>query len=130
MGPQLLDDPVVSIPAAIAALLIAYGVIWRKGLVPIYHFFQDVKRIAVATPILVEIAEEFRPNGGNSLRDVVERIESKVDDAVIVAETTKTTLEDRWEEHLTLPAWHQERDDVLSRLRRLEEQELPGTHDV
>lgn len=125
MAGPLLDDPVVAIPAAVAALLIAYSVIWRKGIIPIYHFFQDVKRIAVATPILVEIAEEFRPNGGNSLRDVVERIESKVDDAVVVAETTKTTVDERWEEHLRLPAWNTERDDVLHRIRLLEDRAGP-----
>lgn len=122
----LVDDPVVSVPAAVAAALVAYGIIYRKGIKPLLHFFHAIGRIADATPILVTMAEEFHPNGGGSLRDIVDRIEAKVDEAVVVAETTKTHLDARLEEHLRLPAWHRERDSVLARLTRLEAQIAEG----
>lgn len=75
----IIDDPIVSIPAAVATVLVAYGVIYRKGIIPIYHFFQNVGRIADSTPTLIGIAEEFKGNGGHSLRDTVDRIESKIE---------------------------------------------------
>ncbi len=120
MGNVNLSSPWVTIPVALASLLIAYGVIWRKGLVPLGRFFRNVSRIAEATPTLVLIAEEFHPNGGNSLRDTVDRIEAKVDATVELSADTRSTVERRLDEHLALRSWDSERDEVLGQLRAME----------
>lgn len=75
-----------------AAALTALGVIWRKGIKPAVRFISRLVHIADALievtphlrrlpdtlPVLTEIAMEFRPNGGASLRDSINRIEHTV----------------------------------------------------
>lgn len=41
-------------------------------------FFQLVKRLKGAFDILEKLQEEFKPNGGSSLRDAINRIENKL----------------------------------------------------
>lgn len=60
--------PAIDVVVAVAAVLTALGVIWRKGLRPIIHAAQ---RAEEALPILLSIAEEFRANGGSSLKDAL-----------------------------------------------------------
>ena len=66
---------------AVAGSLIAVGVIWRKGLRPaarlIREFVRAADNVTEHWPTLLTIAEEFKPNGGNSLRDVVDRLETR-----------------------------------------------------
>jgi hypothetical protein len=57
-----------------AAIVAALSTIWLKAVRPFFHF---TTLAAETLPILVEIAEEFRPNHGGSLRDVVDRIETQ-----------------------------------------------------
>ena len=59
----------------VAAGLTASGVIWRKFLHPM---IRGANTIADATPVLLEIAAEFKPNSGGSLRDVVEAIRGDI----------------------------------------------------
>jgi hypothetical protein len=94
----------------IAAFLVAWQTIWKRFLVPLFMFGRGVIRIADATPILVQIAEEFRPNGGGSVRDVVDRIELKVDDAArLVRDATES--------------WASDRESVMRRLVVVEERQ-------
>jgi hypothetical protein len=94
----------------IAAFIVAWQTIWKRFLVPLFMFGRGVIRIADATPILVQIAEEFRPNGGGSVRDVVDRIETKVDNAAqLVREATDS--------------WAADRESVLRRLVVVEERQ-------
>lgn len=52
--------------------------IWGK----IHDFFVRINvttnNVSVAMPVLLKIAEEFKPNGGNSLRDIINKIESEL----------------------------------------------------
>jgi hypothetical protein len=59
--------------AAVLAALVSFGIIWRKFLHPM---FKTVVVISEAAPTLLEIATEYKPNGGGSLHDVVDRIEA------------------------------------------------------
>lgn len=106
--------PIVSVVLVVAALLAAWQVIWKRGLVPTAHFAKSVNRIAEATPTLVQIAEDFQQNGGSSLRDAIDRIEStvgtieeKVDDAKTAVDQVRNT-------------WNNDRDLVLSRIAVIE----------
>ncbi len=81
------DNPVIDTILGIALVLGALGVIWRVAIRPLVH---GVNTIAEVAPILTGIAEEFKPNGGSSLRDVVNRIEGKADNAVTAAESAVT----------------------------------------
>lgn len=76
----------------VAAVLTAAITIWRKGILPLWRLASrlsaDIQRIAEATPVLVDIAEEFQPNGGSTLRDTVDRIEAngkRLEDGVLEA---------------------------------------------
>lgn len=54
-----------------AAVLTALGVIWRKGLRPIIH---AARRAEETLPVILSIAEQFKANGGSSLRDTLEQL--------------------------------------------------------
>lgn len=64
---------------AAAAVISALTVIYRRGIKPllaaIIDFTRTIKRTELAIPVLLEIAEQFKPNHGSSLRDAVDRIE-------------------------------------------------------
>jgi hypothetical protein len=66
----------------VAAVVAAVGVIWSKGILPMYRFAKKMEQH-------VEFVEmQMTSNGGSSLRDAIGRIEERVN---II------------EEHLTLP---------------------------
>jgi hypothetical protein len=66
----------------VAAVVAAVGVIWSKGILPMYRFAKKMEQH-------VEFVEmQMSCNGGTSLRDAIGRIEERVN---II------------EEHLTLP---------------------------
>ena len=89
-GLTLLIEPVLAfghLPmmtniAWIAAALIGLGVIWAKGVRPIMRFIRATVRAAdaleEAIPTLREIADEFKPNDGKSLVDVIRRMDSNI----------------------------------------------------
>ena len=65
--------------AAAGAIALALHLIWRHALIPTYRFFVKgykfigaVAMFTEAQPVLLEIASEFRPNDGASLRDQVD----------------------------------------------------------
>jgi hypothetical protein len=66
----------------VAAIVVGVGVIWQKGVVPVYRFIKDV---VVALDTLADIAMQFRPNDGTSLWDRLTRIEDTVDKTAIIA---------------------------------------------
>jgi hypothetical protein len=78
--------PVIEIIVGVAAAVSALGTIYRKGVRPV---IRAAKAIDEIVPTLTEIAYEFRPNSGKSLRDTIDRIEE--------ASTTAAT---RLDEHL------------------------------
>lgn len=53
--------------------------IWKFVLSPVWKTIKYIKdvfsKVDTAIPVLFDIAHEFRPNGGNSLRDVLNRLE-------------------------------------------------------
>ena len=69
-------------PILAASLLVAYITLWRKGVVPLYRFVRRfltaVIDIAASVPVLAEIAREFRPDHGRSLRDVVDHMHDEI----------------------------------------------------
>lgn len=52
-----------------------------------------IVRIDSAVPVLLGIADEFKPNGGGSLHDRLVRIEGQLADAKDVIENTESTIE-------------------------------------
>ena len=62
----MLVNHVVALVLGTAGFLIAFGVIWKMAR---YAF-----RLDRAMPVLLAIAEEFAHNGGNSLRDQIDKV--------------------------------------------------------
>lgn len=65
-----------------AAVVTALSVLWQKIILPVYKFAKKVEQHVTF------VEAQMTPNGGSSLRDAIQRIESRVN-AI--------------EEHLTLP---------------------------
>lgn len=123
MGALTANHPLIAIPAAIAAALLAWQIIWKRGIKPLIRLGQSIIRIAEATPVLVQIAEEFQPNGGGSLRDTVDRIETSTVEAVKIGTENQVALAESlpvFAKHLEQVAWHTERADVMARLSLIE----------
>lgn len=59
---------------AAGGIAYAFHLIWRHVMCPVYQFFKAVSLFAEAQPVLIEIAHEFRPNDGDSLRDQVDAV--------------------------------------------------------
>lgn len=62
---------------AAAAVLVALGVVWRTG----SKVAKAVYLLETHWPVLSNIAEQFKKNGGNSLKDQIDRIEKMAEDA-------------------------------------------------
>ena len=69
-----VPDPIVV--AAIFAGLVSMFEFSRRVLWPVAKALVDLSN---AWPVLLDISNEFKPNGGASLHDVVARIEATVD---------------------------------------------------
>lgn len=67
----LTGIPVVDVLVIVAVGLTAVGVIWRQFLRPIIRAAQKVNE---TLPTLMTIAEEFTPNGGSSLHDIISKM--------------------------------------------------------
>lgn len=65
-----------------AAVVTAVGVLWKKVVLPVYKFAKKMEQHVTF------VESQMTPNGGSSLRDAIQRIESRVN-AI--------------EEHLTTP---------------------------
>lgn len=104
-----------------AALVTALGVIWRKGIRP---FFRTVNEVAQAVPILADIASEFRPNSGTSLRDVIDDMRTSL--ATIAASQAQITAD-----HATIMGDHAELKERLAaqsiQLTNVEQAAAPHT---
>jgi hypothetical protein len=100
-----------------AAVLTAALVIWQKGIRPVVR---TIAEVAQAVPILADIAQEFRPNSGHSLRDVIDDMRSSLQ---TIAESQATIIED-----------HQELKDAHAQLslqiRNVEQATAPGVPDA
>lgn len=63
---------------AAAAALTATGVIWRKAVRPLIGalraFVDGTERLSGALPTLIEIGEQFRPDSGSTLYDIIGEI--------------------------------------------------------
>lgn len=59
----------------IAALLTALGFIWKYLIKPLW---KTNTRLMAALDTIDKIKEEFRPNGGSTLRDAINRIETRL----------------------------------------------------
>src|SRR5205085_2322764 len=77
--PSFTGDWYVDGPIIAAACLVAWATLWRKGIKPAFtglkRFLDGVQRIAESTPILIDIAMEFRPNSGTTLRDTIDQMQ-------------------------------------------------------
>lgn len=66
----------------LGAIVLAGAALHKYIFIPIKNFVLDIKhsieKFNVNYPILDQMAKDFKPNGGNSLRDVVDRIEKSV----------------------------------------------------
>lgn len=64
---------------SIAGILVAFGTIYKYVAKPavsnIKSFLETINKLDESLPILMEISHQFKPNGGNSLRDVIDRVE-------------------------------------------------------
>lgn len=103
--------PAVDVLVAVAAAITALGVIWKKGLRPIIRAAQ---RTEEALPVILSIAEEFKANGGSSLRDSIDTIAREGEALSAYAHGFKHDFANR----LAVVAGHQEllteRVDALS----------------
>lgn len=67
----------------IAGALVALGTIYAYVLKPPIKFLKQfinlLGKLDESLPVLMDISHQFRPNGGNSLRDVIDRIERDID---------------------------------------------------
>ena len=65
--------------AAFTAIGIFLGGSWKYIAKPVWSQFNEVRGFLLdALPTLTSIADQFKPNGGSSLRDVIDRIEITV----------------------------------------------------
>lgn len=70
--------------ASLAGICTSIGVIWIKGVRPVSNGVKKVKReiseISSAVPVLMGIADEFKNNGGSTLKDRLDQICAKLAD--------------------------------------------------
>ncbi len=58
----------------------ATAAIWRWVFTPAWRGVCGVVRLADAHPVIMEIAEQFKPNAGSSLHDRIQQIERNQED--------------------------------------------------
>ncbi|GEM_PF-4383248 len=83
-----LEDGILRMAALVVALGLIGAAVWKVGRFA-RRAMRFVSRADQAIETLSEIAAEFRPNRGSSLKDVVDRIESTADDAAAGVESTR-----------------------------------------
>jgi hypothetical protein len=125
---------------AVAAIILGVGVIWKQVIGP---FIRAIITIANGVNILIDISQEFRNNGGVTLKDVVDGI--KEDTAAVRTELSSlrgefnahrvedwqnfealTTRQERIELHVTDALRNQARDVEAGVRSRPNPPEVPG----
>ncbi len=71
----MIDWPPFVWIAVIAGALYGLHLIIQHAIKPTWRFLVALVKFVEATSVLLDIAEEFKPNHGQSMRDVVNRIE-------------------------------------------------------
>jgi len=66
------------VAGALAALGTIYTYALRPPILFVKDFIQVLSKLDESLPVLMEISHQFKPNGGNSLRDVIDRIERDI----------------------------------------------------
>lgn len=125
MGGLQLNHPFIVYPSAIAGALITWQIIWKRGIIPVYHFLRKT------ITLIDRITDEFTPNGGDSLRDRVDSKADKADvkrieDGVLEAIRIGTDNQESLAEvhaHVEGFTWQAERHEVLTRLKLVEERQ-------
>ena len=78
-----------TVVASIAAGTYGLYLIWRYGLCPAWRTIMAINHFAEALPILIDIADEFQPNHGTTLRDAIDKLSADHDsDHTILVEQT------------------------------------------
>lgn len=127
-----LTDSAVTI-GAIAAIVTGLGVIWLKAVRPGWHKFKSayrlLQRVTVAADRLLPFAEQqLRSNGGSSLKDQIDRIDTITVGNHKSAEEHWRKLGDRLTEVATLVETRHA--EVTARLDRIEGNTSPPIHVV
>jgi cytolysin (calcineurin-like family phosphatase) len=95
---------IVEVLAWLSAAIIAVGVIWSKGIVPVAKWIRSaatqVRRALGIIDTLADIADEFKPNGGHSLHDKIARIEADVLEVKRDTEALKHSVKQVQEEEM------------------------------
>lgn len=113
--------PAVDILVAVAAGLTALGVIWRKGLQPIWRkglqpIIRAAQKVNEALPVIVSIAEEFRPNGGGygggSLHDIITKMAA---DGEVLSEYAHAAKHETVNRLVALQGWQDIHGERLDR---------------
>ena len=75
--------------AAVAAGVYGMYLIWRYGLCPAWRTTMAINHFAEALPVLIDIADEFQPNHGTTLRDAIDKLsdEHESDHTILVEQT-------------------------------------------
>lgn len=69
-----------------AVVLTATGVIWRKAIRPVII---GIHELVTVVPVIHEIAEQFKPDSGTSLKDVIDGIHDGMAATSLLAEAAK-----------------------------------------
>ena len=69
---------VAGLIVALGAVSVALNAIVLKVLKPTYRVIRTLDKFASSLPVILEIAEEFKPNSGATLRDQVDEIKIKL----------------------------------------------------
>ena len=75
-------EQIVTWASAVGILSVGLGFLWKF----IKTFAKAVNLVDTHVPVLTTIAEQFKKNGGNSLKDQIDRIENRTDCAKSMAE--------------------------------------------
>lgn len=88
-------DTVQGQVVTLAAILVALGVIWRQFLQPLIRgsrrLVRNINKWGESWDVLEDIAAEFRPNHGSSLRDQVDMLQRITTDSKGYAAEAKVT---------------------------------------
>lgn len=82
------DFTILELILASSAILTALGIIWAKGVKPVIF---GIRELLAKVKAIELVAQELVPNGGSSLRDAIDRIESSV---VFLNERQKALMQD------------------------------------
>lgn len=90
MTEWLMGGTATDVVVRVGAILAALGAVARFGVLPVVHMSRQLLRflesvnhsmdqVRESLPTLLDMAQNFRSNGGSSLSDVIQRIDRKLD---------------------------------------------------